>query len=81
MSDENNQVKAVVQSEEVEWKGKQREKSSERCKRRFRRLRSEWGDYEDAKDAMVAKAVCRARVGHCDVETAAEACCRDRRRH
>ena len=23
------------------------------------------GDYEGAKDAMVANAMCRARVGHC----------------
>ena len=30
VSDENNQVKAVVQSEEVEWKGKEMEKSSDK---------------------------------------------------
>ena len=30
VSDENNQVKAVVQSEEVEWKRKEMEKSSDK---------------------------------------------------
>ena len=25
----------------------------------------EWEDYEDAKDAMGANAVCRAKGGHC----------------
>ena len=29
------------------------------------RLRSECGGYEDAKDAMGANAVCRAKGGHC----------------
>ena len=37
------------------------------------RLRSEWGDYEGAKDAMVAKAMCQARLDTVNVETAAEA--------
>ena len=37
------------------------------------RLRSEWGDYEGAKDAMVAKSMCQARVCTVIVETADEA--------
>ena len=41
VSDENNQAKAVVQSEEVELKRKKWRSRGTRCKRRFRRLRSE----------------------------------------
>ena len=37
------------------------------------RLRSEWGDYEGAEDAMVAQATDQARLGTVIVETAAEA--------
>ena len=71
VSDDNNHLKAVVQSDEVELKRKEMEKSSERCKRRFRRLSSERGDYEGAKYAKVAKAMCQARLDTVNVETAA----------
>ena len=68
--------KAVVQSEEVELKRNEMEKSSDKVQEMVWKTkvgRSEWGDYEGAKDAMVAKSMCQARLGTVIVETAAEA--------
>ena len=64
VSVKNNQVKAEVQSEEVELKRNEMEKSSDKVQEMVLKMKVEMRlDSNGATDAMVAKALCRAKVG------------------